>query len=79
MRVVTQIKKSLGNVIIDWVIKDSLVEIIKANDLVRKIYLFKRGQGLKSYIKLLQAVRKLSRLHSRLTGFNAERNNNFFR
>ena len=59
MRVVTQIKKSLGNVIIDWVIKDSLVEIIKATDLVRKTYLFKRGQGLKSYIKLLQAVRKI--------------------
>ena len=59
MRVVTQIKKSFGNVIIDWVIKDSLEEIIKASNLVRKTYLLNRGQGLKSYIRLVQEVRKI--------------------
>ena len=58
MRVVTQIKKSFGNVIIDWVIKDSLEEIIKASDLVRKTY-SREDRDLKSYIRLVQEVRKI--------------------
>ena len=46
MRVIVQLKHLKSEVEIHWVIKKGLEGIIEASDLVKKVYLFKRGAGL---------------------------------
>ena len=58
MRVIAQFKHLKSEVEIHWVIKKGLEGIIEASDLVKKVYLFKRGAGLFEFVRLIREIRQ---------------------
>ena len=58
MRVIVQLKHLKSEVEIHWVIKKGLEGIIEASDLVKKVYLFKRGAGLFEFVRLIREIRQ---------------------
>ena len=58
MRVVAQLKHLKSEVELHWVIKTGLESIIEASDLVKKVYLFKRGAGLLEFVRLIREIRQ---------------------
>jgi ADP-heptose:LPS heptosyltransferase len=59
LRIVHQVHQILPDIRIDWVVKKGLEDILFASGLVEKIYLFERGGGFLSYIRLIKKIRNL--------------------
>jgi heptosyltransferase I len=57
LRVVSVIRKKLDGVEIDWVIKKGLEEIIEASGIIDRHFLFERGAGVRSFLKLGSSIR----------------------
>lgn len=58
MRVVRQIKHKFPNCEIHWVIKDGLEGILDSVQWIDRYYVFERGKGLFSYLRLISEIRK---------------------
>lgn len=59
LRVIHQIDKALPNITIDWVIKKGLEGILKASGFINKIYYFRRGSGIISFLRLANEIRQV--------------------
>jgi heptosyltransferase-1 len=58
LRVMKQVHSFFPDAKIDWVIKEELTEILLACGFVHDVFHFKRGGGLKLYLKLIQEIRR---------------------
>jgi heptosyltransferase-1 len=58
LRVLNQIHSSFPDARIDWVIKEELAEILSASGFVTHVFIYKRRGDLKSYLKLIQEIRR---------------------
>jgi len=58
MRVVRQLKVKLPNCEIHWVIKDGLEGILDSVQWIDRYFIFERGKGLSSYLRLILEIRK---------------------
>jgi heptosyltransferase-1 len=58
LRVMKQVHSFFPYAKIDWVIKEELTEILLACGFVHDVFHFKRGGGLKLYLKLIQEIRR---------------------
>jgi len=58
LRVVNQIVDNIPSVSIDWVIKAELEPILSASGITQTNFLYQKGRGIRSYLTLLQKVRK---------------------
>ena len=59
LRIVHQVHEILPDIRIDWLVKKGLEDILSASGFVKKVYLFERGDGFLSYIRLIKKIRKL--------------------
>ena len=58
LRVLSQIHSFFPDARIDWVIKEEFAEILSASGFVTHVFHYKRRGGLKSYLKLIQEIRR---------------------
>jgi heptosyltransferase-1 len=58
LRVMKQVHSFFPDAKIDWVIKEELTEILLACGFVHDVFHYKRGGGLKLYLKLIQEIRR---------------------
>ena len=58
MRVVRQLKVKFPNCEIHWVIKDGLEGILDSVQWIDRYFIFERGKGLFSYLRLISEIRK---------------------
>lgn len=58
LRVMKQVHSFSPDTKIDWVIKEELTEILLACGFVHDVFHYKRGGGLKLYLKLIQEIRR---------------------
>ena len=59
LRIVHQVHQILPGIRIDWVVKKGLEDILSASGFVEKVYLFERGDGFLSYIRLIKKIRNI--------------------
>lgn len=59
MRIVHQLYEILPDIRIDWVIKKGLEDILYASGFVEKVFLFERGGGFLSFVRLVKEIRTL--------------------
>ena len=59
MRIVHQVHEILPGIRIDWVIKKGLEDILYASGFVEKVFLFERGGGFLSFVRLVKEIRTL--------------------
>ena len=59
LRIVHQVHQILPGIRIDWVVKKGLEGILSASGFVEKVYLFERGDGFLSYIRLIKKIRNI--------------------
>jgi heptosyltransferase-1 len=58
LRVMKQVHSFFPDAKIDWIIKEELTEILLACGFVHDVFHYKRGGGLKLYLKLIQEIRR---------------------
>lgn len=59
LRIVHQVHEILPGIRIDWVVKKGLEDILYASGFVEKVYLFERGAGFLSFVRLVKKIRNL--------------------
>jgi len=59
LRIVHQVHEILPGIRIDWLIKKGLEDILHASGFVEKVFLFERGGGFLSFVRLIKEIRTL--------------------
>ncbi|MDR2436322.1 MAG: glycosyltransferase family 9 protein [Puniceicoccales bacterium] len=57
LQVMAIMKKHIGNLQIDWVVRDCFAEAIAASGIVDQVHYFRRGAGMFAFLKLLKSLR----------------------
>jgi ADP-heptose:LPS heptosyltransferase len=56
LQVAAIMKKYIGGIEIDWVVRDCFADIVAASGIASKIHLFHRGAGALAFLKLLRSI-----------------------
>ena len=59
LRIVHQVHEFLPGIRIDWVIRKGLEDILHASGFIEKVFLFERGAGFISLVRLVKEIRTL--------------------